>query len=104
MDEPIPDEQSRREAKNNPGGWVYALDANCDPSPNADVPRYRTIGCWKVDEQGNLTGEFLWHPSYRRGSNNAIAGTSTAWRETLAELFAGYVNQQTLEEAAEMMV
>jgi len=51
------------EAKANPGGNVYQIDWQY-PDDQA-VPREAIAGAWKVDQQGELTGEFLDNPNYR---------------------------------------
>ena len=59
--EPTP--AARAEAKLNPGGWVYAIDGRFDP--NGAVPPEGIKGAWKVDEWGEIVGEFLPNPRYR---------------------------------------
>ena len=66
MDNPIPNEQARREAKNTPGGWVYAIDRNYGADPSNGVPAEAIKGAWKVDENGEITGEFIPNPNYRQ--------------------------------------
>lgn len=53
------------EAKANPNGWVYKIEGNF--GPNDSVPPESIVGAWKVDEFGNLTGEFLPNPRYIAG-------------------------------------
>jgi hypothetical protein len=49
------------EAAKKPGGWVYAMDA---PEDFDYVPPERIEGAWKVDEHGQITGEFEKNPNY----------------------------------------
>ena len=49
------------EAAKHPGGWVYEMDA---PEDFEFVPPERIRGAWKVDESGQLTGEFEENPNY----------------------------------------
>jgi hypothetical protein len=47
-------------AKTPEGGWVYAFDG-----PDDDfVPPERIRGGWKVDESGQIVGEFQKNPNY----------------------------------------
>lgn len=52
------------EAKNNPNGWVYAIDGNYGPNDN--VPPQAIAGAWKVDSQGKIIeGSFKPNPNYQ---------------------------------------
>jgi hypothetical protein len=55
---------AREEAKKNPGGWVYKIEG--DFSPQDYVPPEAIVGAWKVDNNGNITGEFIPNPNFRR--------------------------------------
>ena len=52
-----PTKEARAEAKQNPGGWVYAIDGRYDP--NGAVPPQAIAGAWKVDDSGDIVGEFI---------------------------------------------
>ncbi|MCZ8248100.1 MULTISPECIES: hypothetical protein [unclassified Microcystis] len=52
------------EAKRNPGGWVYKIQGSY--GPNDAVPPEDIAGAWKVDAQGNITGEFVPNPNFRK--------------------------------------
>jgi hypothetical protein len=53
-----------REAKNNPGGWVYAISGKF--GPNDAVPPEAIAGAWKVDDQGRIIqGSFKPNPNYQ---------------------------------------
>ena len=63
------------EAKQNPNGWVYAMDGVADP--NGDVPPQRIRGAWKVNSKGEIEGEFIPNPNYRpiepvKGGNSPL--------------------------------
>ena len=58
--EPTP--EAIAEAKQNPGGWVYAIDGHYDP--NGAVPTEAIKGAWKVDVNGDIVGEFIPNPNY----------------------------------------
>ncbi|MFG1905585.1 hypothetical protein [Kribbella sp. NPDC048928] len=45
------------EAKNTPGGWVYEIVGSY--GPNDDVPPTAIRGAWKVDDNGNIEGNFI---------------------------------------------
>jgi hypothetical protein len=51
------------EAKQNPNGWVYAMDGIADP--NGAVPPERIKGAWKVNASGEIEGKFMPNPNYR---------------------------------------
>ncbi|HTK63782.1 MAG TPA: type VII secretion system-associated protein [Pseudonocardia sp.] len=59
---PLTDEL-RQAARENPGGWLYAVDPGVDP--DGDVPPYAVIGAWQVDERGEVSEEFRHNPDYR---------------------------------------
>jgi hypothetical protein len=45
------------EAKDTPGGWVYEIVG--DYGPNDDVPPTAIRGAWKVDDNGEIVGDFI---------------------------------------------
>jgi hypothetical protein len=49
-------------ARENPNGWVYKIDGSFGPTEY--VPPEAVVGAWKVDESGNLTGEFVSNKKY----------------------------------------
>ncbi|GAA3473917.1 type VII secretion system-associated protein [Nonomuraea roseola] len=53
----------RRQARQSPGTWLYAVDPFFDP--NGEVPPYGVVGAWQVDERGEISGEFRHNPGYR---------------------------------------
>jgi len=54
-----------REAKRNPGGWVYAIAGTY--GPNDAVPPEAIAGAWKVDGKGNIIpGSFQPNPNYKK--------------------------------------
>lgn len=60
----IPTAEAREEARRNPGGWVYKIEG--DYGPEDAVPREAIVGAWQVDENGNITGDFIPNPNFRR--------------------------------------
>lgn len=62
--EHMPTDEAREEARRNPGGWVYKIEGNYGPEDA--VPREAVVGAWQVDENGNITGEFIPNPNFRR--------------------------------------
>jgi hypothetical protein len=56
------DEAIRAEARANPGGWVYEIAGGYNNTEA--VPPQAIKGAWKVDEQGEITGEFKANPNY----------------------------------------
>ncbi len=58
--EPTP--EARAEGKLNRGGWVYAIEG--DYGPNDAVPPHVIKGAWKVDDDGELDGDFIPNPNF----------------------------------------
>ncbi|WP_080934341.1 hypothetical protein [Xanthomonas albilineans] len=52
-------------ARENPNGWVYKIEGKYGPTEH--VPPEALVGAWKVDANGNLTGEFMSNPQYKPG-------------------------------------
>lgn len=62
--ENAPTDAAREEAKQNPGGWVYKIEG--DFRPEDAIPPEAIVGAWKVDDNGNITGDFISNPNFRR--------------------------------------
>jgi hypothetical protein len=60
-----PPPEAIAEAKQNPSGWVYAIEG--DYGPDESVPPQTIRGAWKVDENGKITGEFIPNPNFIAG-------------------------------------
>ena len=58
----MPTEKARAAAKKNPGGWVYEIRGYYGPDDH--VPAQAVVGAWKVDEQGEIVGEFVPNPNF----------------------------------------
>lgn len=52
-------------ARENANGWVYKVKESYGPTEY--VPPEAIVGAWKVDANGNLTGEFIPNPKYQPG-------------------------------------
>lgn len=50
------------EAKKRPGGWVYEIVG--DYSYDDAVPPTAIRGAWKVDDDGQIVGDFLPNPVF----------------------------------------
>jgi hypothetical protein len=57
-----PTQEAIAQANLNPGGWVLVVDGYMGPADQ--VPPERVQGAWKVDPEGNITGEFIPNPRY----------------------------------------
>lgn len=66
----IPPEGAVAEAKKNPGGWVYEIRGNFDA--NEFVPPHAVVGAWKVDQEGNIVGEFIRNPNFKESGAGSI--------------------------------
>jgi hypothetical protein len=51
------------EAKKNPGGWVYEIRGAYGPQD--DVPPHAVVGAWKVNDRGEIIGEFIPNPNFQ---------------------------------------
>ncbi|HEY6018973.1 MAG TPA: hypothetical protein VIY48_03500 [Candidatus Paceibacterota bacterium] len=56
-------------ARENPNGWVYKIEGSYGPTER--VPPEAIVGAWKVDANGNLTGEFMPNPKFQHGFSKA---------------------------------
>jgi hypothetical protein len=60
----IPTDSSLIEAARiHPNGWIYDIDWTYPE--NQRVPPEAIRGSWRVDDSGNLTGEYVANPNYR---------------------------------------
>jgi hypothetical protein len=50
------------EAKKRPGGWVYEIVGSFGPDDG--VPPSAIRGAWKVDDRGEIVGEFIPNPNF----------------------------------------
>lgn len=55
--------EMREAARTQPGGWVYAIDPTFDP--NGHVPGWAVRGAYRVDNEGEIHGDFVPNPDYR---------------------------------------
>ena len=51
-----------KEAKKHPNGWVYVLDKEF--KGKEEVPPQYIQGAWKVNENGEVIGDFSPNPNY----------------------------------------
>lgn len=63
-------------ARKNPNGWVYKIEGAF--ALDEHVPPEAIVGAWKVDGQGNLTGEFMNNPKYTPGVSEANSSKSNS--------------------------
>ena len=56
-----PAPEAKVEAKKHPNGWVYVIDGPY--GPNDYVPPHAIVGAWKVDESGEIVGDFIPNPN-----------------------------------------
>jgi hypothetical protein len=57
-----PPESAKEQAKLNPGGWVYEIRGNY--KEDEYVPPEVVVGAWKVNENGEIVGEFIPNPKF----------------------------------------
>jgi hypothetical protein len=58
------DDAARREARQNPNGWVYEIAGQF--GPNDAVPPAAIKGAWKVDESGTIIeGSYVKNPNFQ---------------------------------------
>jgi hypothetical protein len=59
-----PTAEMRKEAKQTPNGWVYAIQGNFGPTD--PVPPEAIAGAWRVDASGNIIeGSYVANPNFR---------------------------------------
>jgi hypothetical protein len=51
------------EARTKPGGWVYEIVG--DYGPQDAVPPSAIRGAWKVNDEGEIVGDFLPNPNFK---------------------------------------
>lgn len=51
------------EARAHPNGWVYEVDGEFGPTEH--IPPEAIVGCWRVDGNGEIVGDFVKNPNYR---------------------------------------
>ena len=61
-DDDKPSAQAIEEAKNHPNGFIYRVDG--DYRENEHIPPEAIVGAWKVNESGEIDGEFIPNPNY----------------------------------------
>lgn len=61
-------------ARANPNGWVYKIAGQFGPQDY--VPPEAVVGAWKVDANGQLTGEFAENPNYRPDTKESTLARS----------------------------
>ena len=52
------------EAKTQPGGWVYQIELPAGADPNGAIPGSAVKGGWKVNDDGDITGDFIPNPNF----------------------------------------
>jgi hypothetical protein len=53
----------REAAQHAPGGWLFAVDAELDPTQ--EVPDFGLIGAWRIHADGEIGEDFRLNPEYR---------------------------------------
>ncbi|MEV0793124.1 hypothetical protein [Kribbella sp. NPDC050459] len=60
------------EAKNTPGGWVYEIVG--DFGPKDKVPPTAIRGAWKVDDNGEIEGDFIPNEKFVESADRRSGG------------------------------
>lgn len=55
-------DSAKAEAKANPGGWVYEIGGGYNNEEA--VPPQAIKGAWKVDDNGEISGEYKPNPNF----------------------------------------
>ncbi|MCC8472378.1 MULTISPECIES: hypothetical protein [Xanthomonas] len=64
MNRQMPPGDLIREAKANPGGWVYEISGKYDP--NGEVPPHAIKGAWRVSQADEvIPGSYQANPNFR---------------------------------------
>lgn len=54
--------EARAEAKKQPGSYLYVIEGVDDPM--GQVPPENIKGAWKVDDDGEIVGDFIPNPKF----------------------------------------
>ena len=60
---PTPYPEEIAEAKRTPNGWVYRIEGRF--APDEAVPPEAIVGAWKVNENGEIVGDFIHNPNHK---------------------------------------
>lgn len=91
----------RAEAKRNPGGWVWCADPDVDPRYIEGVPDFALLGAYRVDQNGDLTGETRLNTAYRPGPRRrGFSEPQSEFETILGYVVAGWLPQDRLPRAA----
>jgi hypothetical protein len=66
-------------AKKIPNGYVYKIDGQF--GPNDAVPPEAIMGAWKVNEAGNIVGDFIPNGNYKTKLARDLANTQVSQRK-----------------------
>ncbi len=58
-----PEPAEIEEAKRNPNGWVYRISGQFGATER--IPPEAIVGAWKIDENGDIVGEFIPNPKFK---------------------------------------
>lgn len=61
-----PTAEAQQEATQNPGGWVYEIEGSYDP--DGAIPPEAILGAWKVNDAGEIEGDFIPNSNYQPGT------------------------------------
>lgn len=59
-------EEIKSKAKKMPNAYLYTIDGNFKESDY--IPPEKIIGAWKVDQNGDISGEFIHNPQYKENT------------------------------------
>lgn len=83
--------EMEREAANNPGGWVYKID--WEFREDQHVPPEAIEGAFKVDENGQISGEFV-----ENGKHVPVIKAKREPREHMTRILAPHLVGQWVVE------
>ncbi|MBB5955997.1 hypothetical protein FHS29_002578 [Saccharothrix tamanrassetensis] len=91
----------RAEARRNPGGWVWCADPDVDPRHIEGVPDFALLGAYRVDPDGELTGETFLNPEYRPSPRRlGFPEPQSDFELVLGFVAAGWLPQERVIAAA----
>lgn len=68
-------EALKAEAKTRPGGWVYEIVG--EYGPDDAVPPSAIRGAWKIDQDGEIVGDFLPNANFRPAGTRRYSRSSS---------------------------
>ncbi|SDC22740.1 hypothetical protein [Actinokineospora iranica] len=88
---------ARAEARRFAGGWLWCADPDIHPGYIDGAPDFTLLGAYKVDDEGNLTGEKFINDTYRPGPTaRGFPEAHSEFEFVLNYIAAGWLPQERI--------